>query len=153
MNRRTLLGLTTGIGTATLAGCLGALSADTESEDPDASDERSDRSDDRPAVDDDPADDGTDGVDVIVRNAGSEPRTVDVSVRRDGEDVLDRTETLPAEDVLEVTLHEVGSYEVSVETDAGRTEAAVTKPTDCEDARTEITLTEHGVETTNASAC
>ncbi|AGB38655.1 immunoglobulin domain-containing family protein [Natronococcus occultus] len=150
MNRRTLLGVATGVGTATLAGCLGTLSEATESN---GADDRSDRSDDHAAAESGETGDGTDGVDVIVRNDGSEPRTVDVSIRRNGEDVLDRTETIPDADVLEVTLHEAGSYEVSVETDAGRTEAAVTKPTDCEDARTEITLTDHGVESTNASVC
>ena len=138
MDRRTLIGLTAGAGITTLAGCLGTLSEVTGSES------------EHVTVGDGDAEDGSD---VIVRNAGPEERTVEIELRRDGETVLERTETLPSEDAFEVTLLETGAYDLIVETETGRSETSVTQPTDCADARTEIAVSEHGLETTTASSC
>lgn len=142
MDRRTLIGLTAGVGTATLAGCLGTLSDVASSE--------SEETADRVSVGDS---DGEDGTDVTVRNAGPEERTVAIELHRDGEVVLERTETLPPEEVFEATLFETGTYDLIVETDTGRSETSVTQPTDCADARTEIVVSEYGLETTTASSC
>ncbi|ELY56345.1 hypothetical protein [Natronococcus jeotgali] len=161
MNRRTLIGLATGVGTAALAGCLGAFSDATGSEErsgdePDVADgsgtsEADGRGEESP--DSGASDDTAGAVDVVVRNAGSQQRTVDVSISCDGESVIERAETLPAGDALEVTLREAGTYDVAVETDAGRSETTVTRSADCAAARTEIAVSEYGYETTNASAC
>ncbi|MDG5821282.1 hypothetical protein [Natronococcus sp. A-GB7] len=138
MDRRTLIGLTAGTGITTLVGCLGALSEVMDSEG------------EHVTVGDGDAEDGTE---VIVRNAGPEERTVEIELRRDGETALERTETLPSEDAFEVTLLETGTYDLIVETETGRSETSVTQPTDCADARTEIIVSEHGLETTTASSC
>jgi hypothetical protein len=146
MDRRTLIGLTAGGGIATVAGCLGTLSDVTGSE----SEGTSEPSADRLVVGDG---NGEDGADVIVRNAGPEERMVAIELRRDGETVLERTETLSVEDAFEATLLETGTYDLVVETDSGRSETSVTQPADCADARTEIVVSESGLEKTTASSC
>ena len=146
MDRRTLIGLTAGVGITTVAGCLGTVSDATGSE----TEETEEPSPDHLVVGNGDAEDGTD---VIVRNAGPEERTVGIELRRDGETALERTETLPSEDAFEITLLENGSYDLIVETDTGRSETSVTQPTDCADARTEIIVSEYGLETTTASSC
>ncbi|MFU8866719.1 hypothetical protein [Natronococcus sp.] len=146
MDRRTLIGLTAGVGITTAAGCLGTLSDATGS----GTEGTEEPSADRPVVGDG---DGEDGTDVIVRNAGPEERTVAIELRRDGETVLERTETLPAADAFEATLLETGTYDLVVETESGRSETSVTQPADCADARTEIAVSEYGLETTTASSC
>ncbi|WP_293033000.1 hypothetical protein [Natronococcus sp.] len=138
MDRRTLLGLTTGVGTTALAGCLGTLSEVTGPETEHVTIGNGNE---------------TNGTDVVVRNAGSEERTVAIELGRDGETVLERTETLPAEDALEIALLETGTYTLVVETDTGRSETSVTRSTDCADARTEVVVSEHGLGTTTASSC
>ncbi|ELY55360.1 hypothetical protein C491_16632 [Natronococcus amylolyticus DSM 10524] len=145
MDRRTLIGLTAGVGITTVTGCLGAVSDVTGSET-----EETEEPADRLVVGDGDAEDGTD---VIVRNAGPEERTVGIELRRDGETALERTETLPSEDAFEITLLETGTYDLIVETDTGRSETSVTQPTDCADARTEIIVSEYGLETTTSSSC
>ncbi|WP_306059322.1 hypothetical protein [Natronococcus wangiae] len=167
MERRTLFRLGFGGGLAALAGCLGTLTDTAGTNGEDAPEQSSDRPDDTPIADsaaDEPLDrvtigdadaaDEDDGTTVYLWNDGSDERSIATRVVHDGETVLERTDAVPADAYLVLTLLEPGTYEMTVA--AGDTQSDMTlehSGADCDRSEAVIALRETGLETTMSSAC
>lgn len=165
MERRTFVWLGFGGGLAAFAGWLGTLIGVTGADDGDGS-PKSWRSSDETEIPDSEfeeplehitigdadAADESDGTNVYLWNAGGDERSIEVHVTRDGETVVERTDTVPSDAYLVLTLLEPGTYETVVSTDGARSETTLEHSENgC--GRTVIAFRESGLRTTTSNTC
>lgn len=80
---------------------------------------------------------------VILENVGEEPQEFSLRIDRDEETVLEGTEELSANTVLEIAVDDPGVYETIVETESSQINSAMTVEDDC-NSRTIISLSDGG---------
>ncbi|MFC4438226.1 MULTISPECIES: hypothetical protein [Natrialbaceae] len=165
MERRTLVWLGLGGGLAALAGWLGTLIGITGADDGHGSsksghsadetgipDSESDEPLEHITIGDADAADESGETNVYLWNVGDDERSIEVHVTRDDETVVERTDTVPSDAYLVLTLLEPGTYETVVTTDGARNETTLEhSENDC--GRTVIAFRESGMRTKMSNTC
>lgn len=167
MDRRTFARLGVGIGLVALGGCLGTIAQSTDddreeestaeqgaSSDATLSESTADEPLEQFAIGDaDAADESVPHL-VYVWNAADDDQTMSVRVVHEGETVLERTESVPADAYLAIELHETGSYETAVTVGSASNETTITRSdADCDESRTIMAFRAQGIQTTTTMSC
>lgn len=91
---------------------------------------------------------------LTIENESDRGRDLTIRIDRDETTVLEGTNELPAETVLEIVIGEPGAYETTLETDGIRNTSSISRSgSPCEESRTVVSFTDGGIETNTTTSC